>query len=71
MMFPSAERRDGDRDDPFRVTICAWCGRRAVGGRWEDEHDVLAHGSEPATTSSICPCCFDKLAPGVPYPEQT
>lgn len=70
MMFPSAVRREGERDDAFRVTICAWCGRRAAGECWEDEQDVLPHGLEPARSSSICPRCFEKLAPGVPYPQQ-
>jgi hypothetical protein len=69
-MFASARRPDDDRGEPRRVTICAWCGRRAEGGRWEDEAEVVAHESELAGSSSICPRCFDRLAPGVPYPEQ-
>lgn len=61
--------RRGNERDPFSITICAWCGRRAVAGRWEEDVEVHAHRSEAPTSSSICPSCFSKLAPGVPYPE--
>ena len=60
---------DADRDDPSWVTICAWCGRHALGGRWKEDDEVVVHLSEPPRSSSICPRCFEKLAPGVPYPK--
>jgi len=66
----AAARRRTDEDNRLRVTICAWCGRHAIGGRWEDD-EVVAHGPEPATSSSVCPRCFAALAPGVQYPEQS
>ena len=56
------------------VTICAWCGARAVGDTWSgrltrpdvlaalDRANVLTHG--------ICPSCFDTEASNHAYPPR-
>lgn len=56
-----------DKDKPKRwVLTCAWCGRTFERGEWAD---VEAHANAERT-HGICPSCFKKAAPGLPYPKQ-
>jgi hypothetical protein len=45
-------------------TVCAWCGRAKVAGRWIDAPDaepVNASGTDERLLShGICPSCFDQ-----------
>jgi hypothetical protein len=56
----------------LKVTVCAWCGSRAVCGRWEDDLDVVLHAQvlkrRHLVTHTICPKCFGEQAPDTPYP---
>jgi hypothetical protein len=56
------------------VTICAWCGARAVGERWSGRltrPDVLAALDRAGVlTHGICPACFDAEAPNHKYPRR-
>ena len=56
----------------LKVTECAWCGKRAVEGMWDDL-DVVLHtfvtGRRHFITHSICPTCFEEYGRGSPYPQ--
>ncbi len=57
------------------VIYCAWCGSVSTDrSSWLqiEEPDFLLHARERDTPLShgICPSCFSKLAPDVPYPER-
>jgi hypothetical protein len=55
----------------LKVTVCAWCGSRALHGIWDDL-DVTLHafitGKRHVVSHGICPDCFEKQSPGTPYP---
>lgn len=45
------------------LTVCAWCDRVKVHGRWVEGERALElmkvpAGSEPSLTHGICPSCF-------------
>jgi predicted glycoside hydrolase/deacetylase ChbG (UPF0249 family) len=58
---------------PLKVTVCAWCGSRAIEGIW-DELDVVLHTSVTArrhfVTHGICPTCFKEHGFGGPDPQR-
>jgi len=55
----------------LKVTVCAWCDKRAVEGMWDDL-DVVLHtfvtGQRHFITHSICPACFEEYGRGARYP---
>ena len=55
----------------LKISVCAWCDRRAMHGMWDDV-DVVLHtfvtGRRHFVTHTICPSCFAEQAPGTPYP---
>jgi hypothetical protein len=55
----------------LKISVCAWCGRRAMHGMWDDL-EVVVHtfttGHRHLVTHTICPACFAEQAPGTPYP---
>jgi hypothetical protein len=62
------------RGSRVMVTICAWCGARAVGEIWSGRitrPDVLAALDRAGVlTHGICPACFDAEAPNHAYPRR-
>ena len=67
-------RRFALRPPKVMVTVCAWCGSRAVGERWSGRitrADVLAALDRAGVlTHGICPTCFDLEAPNEVYPRR-
>ena len=48
------------------LTLCAWCDRTRVRGRWIDAAQALevidaAGTHQPRLTHGICPTCFDEV----------
>ena len=61
-----ASLRD-DRGAPVR--ICAWCEAACVAKAWYDSDLVtFAWRIDPRASHTICPDCFSRLLPDVPYP---
>jgi hypothetical protein len=65
-------RRAGELPASF-VVSCAWCERLSSDGEtwfrpplWRSLRP--AHQRDTALTHGICPSCFSRLAPEVPYP---
>jgi hypothetical protein len=58
------------RDDSrASVRICAWCESACVAGEWYDSDLVTFAWRVDATAShTICPACFARVLPNVPYP---
>jgi hypothetical protein len=53
----------------LKVTICAWCERRAIHGVWDDfELQVMPLTERHLVTHGICPDCFEDRTPGRRYP---
>ena len=56
-----------DRRAPVR--ICAWCEAACVAEDWYDSDLVaFAWRIDPRASHTICPECFARLLPDVPYP---
>ena len=63
---PLTEDLHGD-GSPSAVwfTICAWCARMQVGGRWIDVEpalELLGRVDDLRLTHGICPSCFEETA---------
>jgi hypothetical protein len=58
----------------LKISVCAWCGKQAMHGLWDDG-DVTLHGfvtgRRQLVSHSICPSCFAEHAPNTPYPTTT
>jgi hypothetical protein len=59
------------RDDSRApVRICAWCESACVAGDWYDSDLVtFAWRVDAHASHTICPECFARVLPNVPYPR--
>jgi len=43
------------------LTVCAWCRRVAVDGRWVTIEEFLNSDEEGRTTVSLCAACYERV----------
>jgi hypothetical protein len=56
----------------LKVSVCAWCGARAIHGMWDDVDVVLRTyitGHRHLVSHTMCPSCFGEHMPNTRYPD--
>jgi hypothetical protein len=68
---PREDLESNLRDRRAHVRICAWCESVCVEGSWYPKSDLitLVWRLDARASHTICPDCFQRLVPGVPYPS--
>jgi hypothetical protein len=60
------------RDARSRARICAWCAAVCIEGAWYHA-ELISRAwrvdSRALYSHTICPDCFARAVPGVPYPS--
>lgn len=64
----SKRSRKGTATDTRLLTVCAWCERVRVAGRWLEMDDAISRlrtfewAAPPDLTHGICEDCYERLA---------
>ncbi len=58
------------RERRAAVRMCAWCDAVFVEGAWYGASSLLTATwrVDRRVSHTICPACFERVLPGVPYP---